>query len=197
VSFSQFIGNLEAMTMVFTGLVTAGMLYYWWSKTRVGRQMIDWVRVHTPVIGTMFVDAAMTRSMRIMSTTLNTGVNLLEAISVIRTSSSNYYIQRLWSEVDVKIRDGYQLSDSITCSKDKWLVSVGIIQMLRAGEKSGKLGYVCDKASVFYEKKLESSIKTTTALIEPMMILIMGIIIGTIAVALLLPVFRISTVLSQ
>ena len=69
--------------------------------------------------------------------------------------------------------------------------------MLRAGEKSGKLGHVCDRISVFYEKKLQDSIKLVTALIEPVMITVMGIVIGTIAIALLLPVFRISSVMTQ
>jgi type IV pilus assembly protein PilC len=69
--------------------------------------------------------------------------------------------------------------------------------MLRAGEKSGKLGKVCDKVSIFYEKKLEASIRSVMTLIEPIMITIMGVIIGTIAIALLLPVFRISNVISH
>jgi len=69
--------------------------------------------------------------------------------------------------------------------------------MLRAGEKSGRLGEVCDKVSVFYEKKLESSIRNVMTLIEPIMITIMGAIIGTIAIALLLPVFRISSVIAH
>ena len=77
------------------------------------------------------------------------------------------------------------------------MIAPGIIQMLRAGEKSGKLGQVCDKISVFYEKKLEGSIKSVTALIEPLMITILGAIIGTIAIALLLPVFRISSVIAH
>ena len=77
------------------------------------------------------------------------------------------------------------------------LIAPGIIQMLRAGEKSGKLGEVCDKISAFYEKKLEDSIRNVTALVEPLMITILGAIIGTIAIALLLPVFRISSVIAH
>jgi len=84
-----------------------------------------------------------------------------------------------------------ELSDQST------LIAPGIIQMLRAGEKSGKLGEVSDKISVFYEKKLESSIKSVMTLIEPLMIIVMGSIIGTIAIALLLPVFRISSVIAR
>ena len=128
---------------------------------------------------------------------VNTGVKLLDSIEVVRDSCDNYYFQRLWDNVDGKIRDGYQLSESIQISPGSDLISPGIIQMLRAGEKSGKLGEVCDKVSVFYEKKLGASIKSVMALIEPLMITILGIVIGTIAIGLLLPVFKISSVIAH
>jgi len=140
--------------------------------------------------------------MRIMATMVNTGVSLIDALEVIRGASDNYYFRRLWADADKKIRDGYQLSESIQISQSGQgtqteLIEPGIIQMIRAGEKSGKLGEVCDKISTFYEKKLEASIKHVTVLIEPIMITILGAIIGTIAIALLLPVFRISSVIAH
>jgi type IV pilus assembly protein PilC len=82
-------------------------------------------------------------------------------------------------------------------SRSNQLIAPGVIQMLRAGEKSGKLGEVCGKISDYYEKKLEASIRSVMALIEPLMITILGAIIGTIAIALLLPVFRISSVIAH
>jgi type IV pilus assembly protein PilC len=159
--------------------------------------VIDFIKIHTPVVGTMFVDTVVTRSMRIMATMINTGVTLLDAIEVIQGSCENYYFQRLWATVDVKLKDGYQLSEAIGISPGSDLIAPGIMAMLRAGEKSGKLGEVCDKVSVFYEKKLQASIKSVMTLIEPVMITIMGTIIGTIAIALLLPVFRISSVIAH
>jgi type IV pilus assembly protein PilC len=138
-----------------------------------------------------------TRSMRIMATMMNTGVRLLDAIRVIEGAVDNYYFQQLWAQVDEKIQDGYQLSEAIMIAKDSKLISPGIIQMLRAGEKSGRLGEVCDKVSIFYQKQLETSIRNVMTLIEPLMITILGAIIGTIAIALLLPVFRVSSVIAH
>jgi type IV pilus assembly protein PilC len=132
-----------------------------------------------------------------MATMLNTGVNLLDSIAVIQGSCDNYYFRELWTGVNDKIRDGYQLSESIMISPNSKLMAPGIIQMLKAGEKSGKLGEVCDKISVFYEKKLESSIGDVITLIEPIMITILGCVIGTIAIALLYPVLSISTVIAH
>jgi type IV pilus assembly protein PilC len=197
VGFSKILGDLRAMTIILTVLISASMALYYWAGTLTGRRVIDFLKIRTPVLGTMFVDMVVTRSMRIMATMVNTGVSLLDAIGVIQGSCENYYFQRLWAGTDEKIRDGYQLSESIQISPGSELIAPGIIQMLRAGEKGGKLGEVSDKISVFYEKKLEGSIKNVMALIEPLMITILGAIIGTIAIALLLPVFRISSVIAH
>ncbi len=197
VSFSEVLGDMEKLTMIFTFLLLAAGALHYWRQTEIGRKSIDWMKIHTPVFGGMFIDMVLTRSMRIMATMVNTGVSLLDALEVMRISCGNYYFDELWSATDAKIRDGHQLSDAILHSPYSEQVAPGIIQMLKAGEKSGNLGQVCDKVSIFYEKKLQVSIKTATSLIEPIMIIIMGGVIGTIAIALLLPVFRISSVMAH
>jgi type IV pilus assembly protein PilC len=197
VSFSNIFGSLKIITTIMTVAIIAGTAIYFWRKTPAGQKVLDWMKVHTPIFGTMFIDAVLTRSMRIMATMVNTSVSLLESLGVMRMSCENYYFRKLWASVDTKIRDGYQLSEAIQLAPYSNLIAPGILQMLKAGEKSGQLGQVCDKVSIFYEKKLQNSIKTTTALIEPLMIIVMGIIIGTIAIALLLPVFRISSIMAH
>ncbi len=197
VAFSRFLGDFQSMTIFLTGMILTSVGLYYFSGTLTGRRAIDFIKIRTPVLGTMFIDTIVTRSMRIMATMLNTGVNLMDSIVVIQGSCDNYYFRQLWTSVNDKIRDGYQLSESIMISPSSHLMAPGIIQMLKAGEKSGKLGEVCDKISVFYEKKLESSIRNVMALIEPIMITILGCVIGTIAIALLLPVFRISNVIAH
>jgi type IV pilus assembly protein PilC len=211
VGLSRIFGDFQIMTIILTVVILMSIALYYLAGTLTGRRAIDFVKIHTPVLGTMFVDMVVTRSMRIMATTLNTGVSLLDAIEVIYGSCDNYYFQRLWAGTDEKIRDGYQLSESMLIAQGipdqsgvslssigaGQLIAPGVIQMLRAGEKSGRLGDVCDKISVFYENKLQTSIKAVTALIEPLMIAILGTIIGTIAIALLLPVFRISSIIAH
>ena len=197
VNFSQLLGDVRFMATAVTIVIVGSVAFHFWRQTIAGRKVIDWAKVHTPIFGTMFIDAVLTRSMRIMATMVNTGVSLLDALTVMQTSCDNYYFRQLWITADAKIRDGYQLSDSIVLAPYGDLVAPGIIQMLRAGEKSGQLGHVCDKVSVFYEKKLQNSIKTATSLIEPLMITVMGAVIGTIAIALLLPVFKISSVMAH
>jgi type IV pilus assembly protein PilC len=197
VGVSKVLGNFELMTGIVTTILVGGGVLWYWAKTPHGRRVLDGVKIHMPVIGTMFVNMVVTRSMRIMATMVNTGVRLLDAIRVIEGAVDNYHFQQLWSQVDEKIQDGYQLSESILIADGSKLISPSIIQMLRAGEKSGRLGEVCDKVSVFYEKQLETSIRNVMTLIEPLMITILGTVIGTIAIALLLPVFRVSSVIAH
>jgi type IV pilus assembly protein PilC len=197
VGVSEVLGNFELMTGIITTIIVGIASLWYWRKTPLGRRVFDTIKIHTPVIGTMFTDMVVTRSMRIMATMVNTGVRLLDAIRVIQGVVDNYHFQKLWEQVDEKIQDGYQLSESILIAEGSDLIAPGIIQMLRAGEKSGRLGEVCDKVSVFYQKKLETSIRNVMTLIEPLMITILGAIIGTIAIALLLPVFRVSSVIAH
>jgi type IV pilus assembly protein PilC len=197
VAFSGLLGNFQLLTIAVTTAVVASVALYYWARTPGGRRVIDFIKIRTPIIGTMFIDTVVTRSMRIMATMINTGVSLLDSIRVIQGSCDNYYFQQLWTGVDDRIRDGYQLSESILITPGAELIAPGIVQMLRAGEKSGKLGEVCDKVSIFYEKKLENTIRSVMTLIEPLMITVLGAIIGTIAIALLLPVFRISSVIAH
>ena len=211
VGFSQLIRDFETMTIIMTVLIFLSVAFYYWARSLAGKRIIDYMKISIPVLGTMFIDLVVTRSMRIMATMLNTGVSLLDALEVMQGSCENYYFQQLWSGTDGKIRDGYQFSESVQIlqtgqsqpfhrknnKKTPQLIAPGVIQMLQAGEKSGKLGQVCDKISVFYEKKLQTSIKSVTTLIEPLMIVVLGAIIGTIAIALLLPVFKISSVIAH
>lgn len=197
VGVSKILGNFEAMTGIITTIIILGSLFWYWIRTPGGRRVFDGIKIHMPILGTMFVDMVITRSMRIMATMVNTGVQLLDAIRVVEGAVDNCYFQRLWHQVDEKIRDGYQLSESIMIAEGSDLISPSIIQMLRAGEKSGRLGEVCDKVSIFYQKKLETSIRNVMTMIEPLMITILGAIIGTIAIALLLPVFRVSSVIAH
>jgi len=193
--------SLLADPMFLATAITFGIMAFFgfstWKKTPSGQKITDWMMIRTPIFGTMYVDSVLTRSMRILATMVNTGVTLLESIDVMRTSCDNYYFRGMWDSVDARIRDGYQLSDAIIIAPNSHLIAPGIIQMLRAGEKSGQIGRVCDKVSLFLEKKLQNSIRAATTVIEPLIITVMGFVIGTIAIALLLPVFRISSVMAK
>lgn len=197
VDVSNLFRNLKGLTIFCTAAVFIAMAMYKCFQTVNGRRTIDYVRIHMPILGGIFVDMVIARSMRIIATMISTGVSVLETVEVVHGSCDNYYFQQLWIWVDEKIRNGYQLSEAMQICPQNQLIEPAILQMLKAGEKSGNIGKVSNKISLFYEKKLENSIVSATKIIEPLMIIILGAIIGTIAIALLLPVFRISSVIAH
>ncbi len=143
----------------------------------------------------MFTDTIMTRSTRILATMLDAGVALFEALQIVKNSCGNFYFNRFWQETSDRVESGFQFSEAMKFAANSDMVSPVVMQMIKAGEKSGDISEVCGKISDFYDKKLKSTIKNVTSLIEPLMIIIMGCIIGTIAIALLLPIFRMSTIM--
>jgi type IV pilus assembly protein PilC len=172
-------------------------MFFYAINTPPGRRMVDWLKIYTPVLGTMFVDAIMTRSTRILATMLTTGVAVLDTLQIVRNTCDNVYFERFWSETSDRVEAGFQFSEAMNVASYSELIPPAIIQMIRAGEKGGTVGAVCEKISDYYDKKLRASIKVVTSLIEPLMIVIMGCIVGTIAVALLLPIFRIATLVGH
>jgi type IV pilus assembly protein PilC len=197
VGFGRLISDLKSASLILTVLIViAGAVFYILS-TPWGKKAIDYLKIHTPVLGTMFVDTIMTRSTRIMATMLKTGVTLLETLYTVKIACDNEYFSRFWSETRDRVEAGFQFSEAMNLASHSELVPHAVVQMIQAGEKSGNLGSVCEKISDFYDKKLKGSIKSVVSLIEPLMIIIMGIIIGTITIALLLPIFRISTLVGR
>jgi type IV pilus assembly protein PilC len=121
-------------------------------------------------------------------------VQLLECVKTAHDLCPNTYFRDLWQQVGDQIQAGKQLSEPLFASP---LVPRSVSQMLYSGEKSGKLAMVMEQVSAYAELELKEQITNMTRYIEPLMIVVMGLIIGGVALALLLPIFTISKVLAQ
>ncbi len=159
-----------------------------------GRRPLHWILLKTPLIGRMFHKTCLTRSLRTLGTLTRAGVSILDAVGITRAVVGNRYFQDMWDEVDARVQTGEQISAPLLESK---LMPRSVTQMVRAGERSGHLADVLDRVSTFLERDLEQSIKRVTLMIEPIMIFIMGGIVGSIVIALLLPIFTISKTMSH
>ncbi|MFA6186940.1 MAG: type II secretion system F family protein [Phycisphaerae bacterium] len=197
VSFSKIATEPKSgsIMLVVLGILIGGVIYA--LRTEWGQRALDYLKLHTPILGTMFVDSIMTRSTRIMATMLNAGVTLLDTLRIIEKSCDNCFFKTFWSETCDRVEGGAQFSEAMSFASYSELLSPATIQMIKAGEKGGNLGSVCEKISSFYDKRLKGSIKAVTTMIEPLMITVMGVVIGTIAIALLLPIFKISSIMAH
>lgn len=175
---------------VWTGAVAAlaGTLLYL-RHTPQGRAALDRLRLALPILGPLFLKVAVSRSIRTLGTVLQSGVPMLEALELAGAVAANVYFQRLWRSVAEHVTQGGQVYEAL--SHDP-LFPRTLCQMVAAGEQTGKLGQVLERASSYYEQEVETAVKSVTSLIEPLMIVFMGLVVGGIAMALLLPVFTLS-----
>jgi type IV pilus assembly protein PilC len=125
-----------------------------------------------------------------MGELVNAGVPMLDTLQITGDVTGNRLYRRLWRVVYSSVKTGKKIANPLYKSP---LLPRAVVQMISAGEESGKLGEVLEEVSSFYAKRLREVIKTVTSLIEPIMIMIMGGVVGFIAMAIILPIFRLST----
>jgi len=159
-----------------------------------GKIMLDQVRIRMPLLGGMFRRACLARSLRTLSTMVATGVSMLDCLEIAAEVSGNVRFDAIWRELREKLKEGASLSEEMYKYE---LIPPCVTQMVAAGERTGKLAPVLDRVSTFCEEDLNAAIRTATSFIEPVMIVVMGLIVGGIAMALLLPVFSLSRVVAQ
>jgi type IV pilus assembly protein PilC len=196
--------KLPAITKV---MMTASdsLLHWWWAwlagivalivaflifrRTNAGRQSIDTVKIKLPLMGTLFRKIAISRSIRTLGTMIASGVPMLEAIKLSAAVAGNFHFERLWNDVGSQVTEGNRIADSLMRSP---LFPRMLIQMIRSGEETGKLDKVMLKISNFYDQEVDTTVKATTSMVEPIMITVMGVVVGGIGMGLLLPIFSLS-----
>lgn len=174
-------------------LVAAMTVFMVLRRTALGRQAIDYLKLHTPVVGPLFRKLYLTRGCRTMGTLITAGVPMLDIIAIVKQVTANAYFHQLWDKVDARLRQGAQLSEALF---DSPLIPPPVAQMIFSGEKAGRLALVMDRIARFTEEEFDQQVRQTTQLIEPAMVAIMGALIGFVAIALLLPIFNVGRVVS-
>ena len=185
------VNNWSAVLAVLI-LITAGIYFYLQSPN--GKMMLDRIKINLPVLGKMFRKRILERSFQTLSTIVDSGVGLLDALEITAEVSGNIFYADIWRKVAAKVKEGSSLSEELSKYP---LIPPSVSQMISAGERTGKLGAVLDRLAKFCQQELEIAIKTTTNFIEPAMIMIMGVVVGGVAIAMLLPIFSISRVVAQ
>jgi type IV pilus assembly protein PilC len=158
-------------------------------RTDWGRIWWDKVKLTVPLFKKMFRALYINRSLHTMGQLINAGVPMLDTISITAEISGNALYRRMWRAVYSAVKQGKKISAPLNRSP---LLPRSVVQMIGAGEESGKLGEVLDEVSDFYAKELRAVIKGVTAMIEPLMIVLMGGIVGFIAMSIILPIFKLS-----
>jgi type IV pilus assembly protein PilC len=172
--------------------VIVGALCYF--RTDRGREMADHLRLNLPLLGPMYRKACLVRMLRTLGSMISAGVSVLDAVLITRDVVGNRVFGRMLEDAHDKLQHGEQLSQALL---DAPYIPRPVWQMLHAGERTGNLGPAMDRVANLCEGDLNHAIRGVTQFIEPAMILVVGSIVGGIALAMLLPVFQISKIMSQ
>jgi len=184
-------GLMANWPQLLGGAVLLAGLLYAFLKTEIGGFWFDKLKLTVPIVKTMFRSLFISRSLQTMGQLINAGVPMLDTLTITGEISGNRIFRGMWMRVHNSVKQGRKIAEPIM--KDG-LMPKPVCQMISAGEESGKLGEVLDEISVYYAKQLRDNIKAVTSLIEPIMILVMGGIVGFIAMAIILPIFKMSQV---
>ncbi len=175
-----------AMTIIVIGIVIGG-------RIERGAKIIDLLKLKFPVVRQMLRALYINRSLQTLGELINAGVPMLSALEVTGDICGNQYYKKLWYDVRQGAREGSRIAETVGDTK---LLPKPVIQMVGAGEESGRLGDVLQEIAEYYDRILQDAVKTFTSLLEPAMIIFMGGIVGFIAMAIILPIFKMSSVVS-
>jgi general secretion pathway protein F len=156
-------------------------------KTSKGHYIWDKMKLRIPVLGSINQKIALARFARTLGTLLESGVPLLSALDIVRNIVNNILIARDIDSASEEIEAGKSLA--VPLGRSPWFSSIAV-QMISVGEQSGELEEMLKKIADSYERDVESQIMAMTSMLEPVMILVMGLVVGFIVVSILLPIFE-------
>jgi len=159
-----------------------------------GKQLWDKWKLKLPVFGPLIHKIAMSRFARTFAQLIRSGVPILEVIDIVGGSAGNYVIEQGIKSVGDDVETGDNLS--VAMSK-KSIFPPMLLRMVAAGEATGKIDNMLEKMADFWDEEIEAMLDALTSLIEPMLIVFLGVIVGGIVIAMFLPIFKLNEIVSQ
>ena len=159
-----------------------------------GKQLWDRWKLKLPVFGPLVHKICMSRFARTFAQLIRSGVPILEVLDIVGGSSGNHVVESAIKEVGADVEKGDNLSVSLS---RKSIFPPMLLRMVAAGEATGKIDTMLEKMADFWDEEIEAMLDALTSLIEPMLIVFLGVIVGGIVIAMFLPIFKLNEVVSQ
>ncbi len=175
---------------ILLGVVLLGVIFVMFKKTPKGAKFIDVVKLRLPVFGNLFKYILIIRFVHSLRTLLLGGIDIIEGLKISATILDNIVYKELLSETVLTVEDGGQISE--TFEKNKYVPKI-VSQMMRTGEESGDLSTILDKISKFYVRELDDVIRNMMALMEPIIMVVLGGAVGIMIAAVILPMYQMSS----
>ncbi|MEP6976008.1 MAG: type II secretion system F family protein, partial [Spartobacteria bacterium] len=159
-----------------------------------GRQLSDKYKLKLPVFGPLVHKICMSRFARTFAQLIRSGVPILEVLDIVGGTSGNHVIEESIKGVSADVEKGDNLS--VALSK-KEIFPPMMLRMVAAGESTGRIDTMLEKMADFWDEEIEAMLDAMTSLIEPLLIVFLGVIVGGIVIAMFLPIFKLNEVVSQ
>lgn len=192
--FTRFLIMLSELMrswwMVAFVVVVATSTYFFkqWIKTPVGRYQVDGFMLKLPVFGDVIRKVAVARFTRTFGTLIHSGVPMLSALDVVKETAGNAVLSAGVEEIHKEVRQGGSISKPM--SKNP-LFPPMVVQMIAVGEETGKLDDMLEKVADFYDNEVENAVEALTSVLEPILVIGVGGIVGSVVVGMYLPIFTI------
>jgi type IV pilus assembly protein PilC len=208
--FTELHGQLPLLTRIVLG--ASGILRHQWyivfplaiglvwgalryKKTESGRQAWDRFKLRIPMkIGEVVLKVVMARLLRTLATLVAAGVDIIKALEISGSTAGNWLVERALTDVRVKVQEGIPIAEPLTADP---IFPPMVSQMVRIGEETGELEQMLSKIADFYEDEVDSAIQSLTSIIEPIMMIGVGMMVGVIIIAMYLPMFKMMQLIGQ
>jgi len=175
-------------------LVILGFLFKRYISTQRGRYNFDFQKLKVPVLGPLFHKVALVRFSRTLSTLVSSGVAILNALEIVGKTSGNKVVEEAVMDCYKAVRDGESISGHLTRSG---IFPPIVRRMIAVGEQTGQLEKMLSKIADFYDEQVDAAVSAITSLLEPIVIVFLGVVIGGIVISLFLPIFKITELIAK
>lgn len=186
-AISDFVSNYFSLIIAF--FIFLGIGYWQFEKTQSGKRVLDEMKISIPFLGDLYRKLFLTRVCDNISTMLTSGVSMVQALEVTSEVVDNVIFKEIIENTVVDVKAGRSFSDSISDYKD---IPTIMSQMIKVGEETGKLSDILSTLATFYRREVTNSVDTLISLIEPAMIVLLGLGVGTLLASVLIPIYNIT-----
>lgn len=183
--FGDFMNANWWLILLFVGGIVFGFKAY--GRTPKGRYQIDYLKLRLPIVGELSLKISVARFSRTFGTLINSGVPIMRSLEIVGETLGNSVLSQAVDETRLSIREGNKLSQPLAASG---LFPNMVTTMIDIGEESGRLSEMLVKIGDFYDNEVEATVKGLTSMIEPLLIIFMGVIVGFIAISVMTPIFK-------
>ncbi len=191
-AISDFLRKYLLLFIVVSFFAFIGLLRY--SETKQGSLRLDSIKLKLPIFGKLIKKVCLARFARTLSTLTKSGVAILSALDIVGETSGNRVIEEAILNAKNSIREGENITDPLIKSG---VFPPMVTKMISVGERSGELEKMLGKIADFYEDEVDTAVNGLTSMIEPLIIAFLGIVIGSIVIAMFLPVFKLTQVIAM